>query len=508
MIERGDYVTPMFNYEPRINKPALSYWIVAGLYHAIGVSVTAERVAIAGAALLMMAATFWLARTTSPYASAAVLAALGLAANPRFFMFSRRILIDVLVAALMTLTLLFFTLSEQYPHRRRRFLFLMYVSVGFGMLAKGPVAAVLPALVFAAYLLYYRELPRLKAMMLPLGVLVILAIVSPWYAALYRQNGWAPIQSFFMGENLERYTTTFGPGGRGLFFYLPVVFSDGLPWSVLLPVGVAVWWRERRERAADPRQRIRTLLLFWIATIVGFFTLSSTKQDLYILPIAPAVAVLGADLLSRGAIDGVARWSGWLWHALRATGLLVAGAGVLVLYVFAQAGPAYVLDGARLFGGLVIAGGLVTIVLAGRRSVWAATALVAALVAVNWTLVLRVLPSFERYKPVVALAETIRAHARSGDVVVDYETPLPSLVFYLRRRVETVSSPEHLRQIVQATSGTVFSVMPEDRYEELKAEMGPSACVLERRPTFNAKLREMIARRPPPAVVLASTRCK
>ena len=39
MMERGDYITPSFNYEPRINKPVLSYWIVAAFYHAFGVSV-------------------------------------------------------------------------------------------------------------------------------------------------------------------------------------------------------------------------------------------------------------------------------------------------------------------------------------------------------------------------------------------------------------------------------------------------------------------------------------
>ena len=39
MMERGDYINPTFNYEPRINKPVLSYWIVAGFYHFFGVSV-------------------------------------------------------------------------------------------------------------------------------------------------------------------------------------------------------------------------------------------------------------------------------------------------------------------------------------------------------------------------------------------------------------------------------------------------------------------------------------
>src|SRR5690349_15277677 len=32
MIERGDFVLPTFNYELRVNKPVLSYWIVAVFY--------------------------------------------------------------------------------------------------------------------------------------------------------------------------------------------------------------------------------------------------------------------------------------------------------------------------------------------------------------------------------------------------------------------------------------------------------------------------------------------
>ena len=47
MMVRGDYITPSFNDEPRINKPVLSYWIVAAFYHAFGVSVGVERLTIA-----------------------------------------------------------------------------------------------------------------------------------------------------------------------------------------------------------------------------------------------------------------------------------------------------------------------------------------------------------------------------------------------------------------------------------------------------------------------------
>ncbi len=47
-------------------------------------------------------------------------------------------------------------------------------------------------------------------MLLPLGTLIVLAIVVPWYAALYQQSGWAPIKSFLFGENLARYVDGVG----------------------------------------------------------------------------------------------------------------------------------------------------------------------------------------------------------------------------------------------------------------------------------------------------------
>ena len=46
-------------------------------------------------------------------------------------------------------------------------------------------------------------------MMLPAGI-VIAAIVVPWYAALYQRDGWTYIASFFVGENIGRYTSGCG----------------------------------------------------------------------------------------------------------------------------------------------------------------------------------------------------------------------------------------------------------------------------------------------------------
>jgi len=504
MIESGDYITPAFNYEPRVNKPVLSYWVVAVLYHVFGVSVGVQRVAIAAAALVMIASTFFLARAATSAPMVPLLAAAGLAANPRFFMFARRILIDVGLTMLMTLTLTCFAMAERYPAQRRRWLLGMYAAVGLGVLTKGPVAAVLPALVFLLYLLVNREVSRLREMMLPTGCLVALAIVVPWYAALYHVSGWTNIVSFIVGENLERYASVIGPQSRDVWFYLPVMLTDGLPWSLCLPGAVALWLADRRAPVA-PDLRIRTLLLLWIVVIVGFFSLSQTKQDLYIFPIVSAVTVLGADLVARTIAGAFS--PGWLRGALWSAAIVLALAGVAVLYLFAGANAVYRLEGVRLVAGLWIGAALMLAVfVATRRLSDAVVVMLVAPVAFNWILMWRVLPSFERYKPVVPLSERFLAVARPDDLLTHYDVALPSMVFYTRHHIEMLYERDAFLQQF-APGRTVFAVLPESRYKELSSDFGVPTCVVGRQPTSDIKLRELLASQPPPAVLLVSTRC-
>ncbi len=46
--------------------------------------------------------------------------------------------------------------------------------------------------------------------MIPAGIAIVLAIVVPWYTALYERDGWTHIASFFVGENLGRFSEGVG----------------------------------------------------------------------------------------------------------------------------------------------------------------------------------------------------------------------------------------------------------------------------------------------------------
>ena len=509
MIEAGDYINPSFNYEPRFNKPVLSYWIVAGAYQLFGVSVGVQRLAIAAFAVVLIAAAFLLARAASPHPLAPMFAAAGLAAGPRLFMFSRRILVDMAVTGFMTLTLLFFALSEAYPARRRSYLILMYLAVGLGVLAKGPVAAAFPLLVFVAYLAVNRELHRLREMMVPTGTVIALAVAAPWYVLLYAQHGWTYISEFFIGENLGRYMETVGVQSRGPFFYLPIVLTDALPWSLCLPAVLAAWWRERMR--ADIHHRIRTLLLLWIVIIVVVFSFSQTKQDLYIFPIVTAIAALGGDWVARMLDFGPAAPAhtgrGWLTTTLLVLAVVLVAIGSLALYLFGEDQTVYRVAGAQTTGWLALGGGVAIAALAWkRRRDWAVVTLLGVLIAFNWILALLALPSFEQYKPVVPLSRVIEQHAAPADVVAHFDVALPSMVFYLRRHIDIWLDPEQFVQQMRSERA-VYAVLPAHRYEELRERFGVPTCVLARHATSDVRLRSLLERTAPPEVLLVTNRC-
>jgi len=414
-------------------------------------------------------------------------------------MFARRIFIDVWITAFTSLTLTFFALSEAHPRRRRLYLVLMYVSIALGALTKGPVAIALPALAFTLYLTVRREWRRVTEMMIPLGLVILTAIVVPWYAALYHEHGWTYIRSFLISENVERFTSGRGVQQiRGAWFYLPIVLSDGFPWSLLLPCAALAAWKTRT--------RIETLLWCWIVAIVGFFSLSAGKQDLYIFPIASAVAALGGVAIARGLSDH--RWKKWLSATLAVAGALLALTGGAVLFLFEGAGRVYALDAALIVGVVGLAGGVLTVVLGvARKPEAAALALLGAVIAVNWTFVVRVLPEFERYKPVPEFSRTLQGRLQPGDVVAHYQVSLPSMVYYLRRHVDQyVDDPPFVSAI--RSEKRVYAVLSAEDYAALAPQIGARTCVIDRRPTFEVKLKHVLARQPLPELLLITNQCR
>ena len=507
MIESGDFINPSFNYQPRFNKPVLSYWTVAASYQVFGISERSERLPIAAAAVVLIATAYGLGRAAWS-AEAGLLAALALATTPRVLMFSRRIIIDMWVAMFMGLTLLCFVLAEVHPERRRRYLPLMYGAAALGVLTKGPVAVVLPALAILIYLVVQRRLGDLTRMMIPAGVAIVLVIVLPWYIALYAQHGWVYIKEFFIDENVMRYAQPVGVARRGVLFYLPVLLSDLFPWSLLLPAAFGSAWAAYTAggaAAVSPRDKAQRMLLTWIATIVLFFTFSQTKEDLYIFPAVPAEAALVGVVLARAMETGresrifltAVRWS------LVVAGAVVSLIGVALLGMDVM-GTRYQLAGTLGIALVALAGGAQVFISGWRRRLdQSAMGLGCAFAVMSWLFVLVSLPDFEKYKPVAPLVDIIRQRAAPQARVGYYRFAMPSMAFYLRRPVFEYFDDESLRRVF-ASGDEVHCLMTAEDYASIGQTLAGPTYIVARRPLFDVKIRSLLEGRALPDIVLVS----
>jgi 4-amino-4-deoxy-L-arabinose transferase-like glycosyltransferase len=492
MMEAGNWVVPTFNFELRVDKPALLYWLQIAAYHLGGVNEFAARLPSALAALATVLLVYELGRLVFG-ATAGLLAGVVLAAAPLFCAAARFANPDALLVLFSTATLAVFW--HGFARGGRWWYVPAGVCAGLAVLAKGPVGLVLPLTVTGLFLLWCRRLRLLFERGVWLGVLAFLLVALPWYAWVGAETKCEFLRGFILRHNIGRFQSTMENHGGSVFYY-PLVLAVGLgPWSAFL--GLAGWYGIKGLRGApaappvtpdDPRLRFR-FLWCWAGVYLVFFSLSGTKLPNYILPLYPPVALLLGHFLD-GWRQGTLRPRAWVMKA----GLVCLG-----------------LTGVALAAGLLVAGGVIPCgALRGRHypglewgAVLGLVPLLAAagawrfmcrqqrgravgLVATASVLLVGLLAGWganvlNRFKAPRELARRIHVRRVEPDVrVASYRYFQPSLVFYARREVQCFTREAEIVEFL-AYPLPVYAFMPADTWEALRGKVGAECRVLGRR---------------------------
>ena len=314
MVESGDWLTPRFNYQHRWEKPVLYYWLTSATYLITGPTEFAARLwaALSGVGLALLA---WaIGRQTTGRDDVAWLTGAVVATSFGYFSMARSALPDLPLTFCITLGIWAAlraadaaSLRSASPSGTGRagpfgpagiWWALAGFGAGAGFLMKGPVALVVPAVVLLPIAWRERRRVRVDVRGIALATVIAAVVGLPWYVAMWREHGSAYVQSFFVADNLERFTSERFNDARPFWFYLPVLLGGLMPWSVYLVAFSGdglVRLRRRALRLNDTDWR----LLIWAAMPVLFFTVSIGKQPRYILPVLPPLAVF----VARGIIQ-------------------------------------------------------------------------------------------------------------------------------------------------------------------------------------------------------------
>ena len=325
MLARHDWVTPVLNGKPWLEKPVLLYWNEMVAYSLFGVHDWVARIpsALFGSGVVL--AIFFFMRRFRP--GAEMDAALIAASLAGVIGFGRGASTDMQISGPFCVAMLAWWAWNETG--RKLWLGWFYALLAVGTLAKGPVAPGLAVLIVAAYAGLRRERSVfLRTVWLP-GFLIYFAITLPWFVAVQIRTP-EFFRVFFIEHNLERFGTNLYQHSQPFWYYIPVFLLSVMPWTVfavsaLMDAGASCVRLFQAESDAEdersPAQKedgsdawLARYLLLWIAIPIIFFSISRSKLPGYILPAIPPVAVLTAAWL-QSAKEAIGRWR-LLLHSL------------------------------------------------------------------------------------------------------------------------------------------------------------------------------------------------
>lgn len=294
IVESGNYLLPMINYEPWLDKPILYFWAVAACQNLLGDTAFAGRIFTALTAIAMGFVIFASAKRFIG-AKQAFVAAVIFYSFPLSAALGHESLTDMPLTLFISSGLL--ALFDYHKKGKLLSLILGYIALALAFLCKGPIAVILVAAILGLHIAitssslsgFWQSIWQLKPLA---GLALIFAVNAPWYFAANAGTNGKFFQDFFITQNFGRMVGTVNHQ-QPFWFYIPVVLGGLFPWSLILFSTPCFSKRlfKQRLKLSDSASFV-LLQLVWACFVLLLFSAIKTKLPTYILPAMAPLAIL------------------------------------------------------------------------------------------------------------------------------------------------------------------------------------------------------------------------
>lgn len=475
MLESGNFVDVRFQDKPRYLQPAGIYWLEAAAVAASGTlpdrAVWPYRVPslLAMSASVMLTAWMGSVLFGAPAGVAAAvmfMVSVLVTAESRMGTIDSCLLLTVLLAQVAVLRALLDCDRQKSTVWQTPVLF--WAAIGCGLMLKGPVILI-PSLATPLAMAWVdRNFTLWRRLRPSWGWLISLAILLPWCVAI----GVVSHGEFFrnaVGTNFLGKVSS-GQQAHGLppGYHVLVFLIAFWPGSFFVAATLPAIWKNRTTQAVK-------YLLCWILPHWLVFEAIATKLPHYVLPTYPAIAILTAGMLVRGAPV----WNEWP-KAIWARVLLgVYGvAWLLVGLALSVAGPVLLWKVEHVVSpaALILAAGCLPLIVLASALIWKSelrkalltSAACAALLYVGLFLV--VVPRLHSIWLAPRLADLVKTHRPCSQTeVASVSFSEPSLVFLLGGKVKLVGAQQAATMMLNNRACAVALVDDHDKEQFLSA---------------------------------------
>jgi len=292
MFESGNFLEIFYNYEPRYNKPPLTYWVMATSSAIFGMNEFALRLPI----LLMGLGSIWLTYLIGKLLygyKGGLYAMVMMAFSLQLLAVKQYASPEMPLTFFFVLTLYWFL--KGYRNENFKWIFLSYLALGLTVLTKGYPYIIVIGGIIGLFIIwdnwgYWKLfLKKLKLLKLHIGIPIVALIGLSWIIFMYLRDG----QDFWTVYKRETFDRAFTRKSNGLkpFFYWEVMTWTILPYSLPFFFALFYWvknWRNLKSVAFQ---------MSWFVVMLVIFTIAKGKIPTYFIQAHPAMIFLIVPLL-------------------------------------------------------------------------------------------------------------------------------------------------------------------------------------------------------------------
>lgn len=290
---RGDWLAPLtVNFQPYHHKPPLLFWLINTSWSIFGVSRWAGTIPVLLASIAVVFLTGKMAATLFPdnrkISDNVPLLVVG---SIPFLMYGLLVMFDMTLTVFVLLSLL--SLLAFARTGSAKYVLLLALAMGLGVLTKGPVAwlyVIFPMLFGPLWM--PQKMAPLKWYGGCFSALILSVIpVLLWLIPVLSQSSGTFAYWLVWEQTAGRVTGNFNDAHvRPIWFYLPILPVLCLPW-LFFP---SFWKGIKNIRQTYTHEWGVRFVLLWIVPVLLSFSMISGKQPHYMIPLLPGVLLLVA----------------------------------------------------------------------------------------------------------------------------------------------------------------------------------------------------------------------
>ncbi len=297
MLRTGDWLIPRVGGDLYADKPPLFFWLIAAATSLTGSLRIGFLLPSLLAGLGTMLLTYDLLRRVRGR-EVGLAAAFVLLLTFQFVWQARQAQIDAVLCFFTTLGL-YGLLRHHCLGPARGWYLVGWAAAGLGVITKG--VGFLPLLALVPFVLLARRgwpaaVKRVGSLGV-VGVAAMLVAIGLWFVPMivatsaggelldYRNE-------ILFHQTLTRYAGAWHHQAPVYYYFVEIIPLFWLPLIALVP-----WLWPRWRAALRDRDTMTAVLLAWVVIVVLFFTASSGKRGLYVLPAVPALAMAAGPWL-------------------------------------------------------------------------------------------------------------------------------------------------------------------------------------------------------------------